>query len=69
MAANVGSVDRAIRLILGVALVVAPLINLFGAGESSVVAYAMIAVGGIFALTAVFGFCPIYCLLGINTKS
>jgi hypothetical protein len=69
MAANVGTVDRALRLLVGAALVVAPLLNIMGLGASSLVAYSLIAVGGILALTAVFGMCPIYSVLGINTKS
>ena len=69
MAANVGTVDRALRLIVGAALVVAPLINFMGLGASTVVAYGLMAVGGILVLTSVFGMCPIYSVLGIKTKS
>ncbi len=69
MTTNVGTVDRTLRLIVGAALVVAPLINFLGLGANSIAAYAMIAVGGILALTAVFGLCPIYSLLGVKTKS
>jgi hypothetical protein len=69
MAANVGSVDRALRLIIGVALIVAPLLNFMGLGTSTVVAYTLMAVGGVVALTAVFGVCPFYSLLGIRTNS
>jgi hypothetical protein len=69
MAANVGTVDRALRLLVGVALIVAPLLNFMGLGASSVVAYTLMGVGGILALTAVFGMCPIYSVLGIRTNS
>ena len=69
MAANVGTVDRALRLLVGAALIVAPLLNFMGLGASTTVAYTLMAVGGIMALTAVFGMCPLYSLLGIRTNS
>ncbi|MGJ8623101.1 MAG: YgaP family membrane protein [Yoonia sp.] len=69
MTANVGSLDRALRLFVGVALIVAPLINFMGLGTNAAVAYFLMGVGGILALTAVFGVCPIYRILGIKTKS
>ncbi|MCK0097327.1 DUF2892 domain-containing protein [Yoonia sp. F2084L] len=69
MAANVGTVDRALRLIIGAALIVAPLLNLMGLGANTMIAYGMMVVGGILALTAVFGMCPLYSVLGIRTNS
>ncbi|PJI84315.1 Protein of unknown function (DUF2892) [Yoonia maricola] len=69
MTANVGTFDRALRLVIGAALIVAPLLNVMGLGVNTMVAYILIAIGGILALTAVFGLCPIYSLLGIKTKS
>ena len=35
MAANVGTIDRAIRLVIGAALIIAPLINFMGLGASA----------------------------------
>ncbi|MFT7107311.1 MAG: hypothetical protein ACJAVT_001834 [Yoonia sp.] len=69
MSGNVGSIDRLIRLLVGAALIVAPLIGFMGLGANAVVVYGMIAVGGILVLTSIFGTCPIYSLLGIKTKS
>jgi hypothetical protein len=69
MATNVGSVDRALRLVVGAALVVAPLIDFMGLGANAAVAYPMMAVGGILALTTVFGMCPLYRIIGVSTKS
>ncbi len=69
MAANVGSVDRVLRLIVGAALIVAPLLNIFGLGASTVAAYVLMALGGILVLTAVFGTCLLYSVMGISTKS
>lgn len=69
MTTNMGTVDRALRLIVGLALIVAPLMNYWGLGASGAVAYTLMAIGGILTLTSVFGVCPIYSLLGIQTKS
>jgi len=69
MGANVGTIDRVLRLLVGAALIAAPLTNFMGLGANDVAAYAMMAVGGILALTAVFGLCPIYSILGIKTTS
>jgi len=69
MTANVGTIDRALRFVIGAFLIVAPLLNIMGLGANAMLAYVLMAVGGILALTAVFGLCPIYSLLGIKTKS
>lgn len=69
MAANVGTVDRALRFVVGAALIVAPLLNFMGLGTSTAVAYTLMAIGGILVLTAVFGTCLLYSVLGISTKS
>jgi hypothetical protein len=67
MSANVGRIDRLLRLVVGAALIMAPLIGFMGLGANAVAAYSMIAVGGILVLTAVVGRCPIYRVLGIKT--
>lgn len=69
MTGNVGTVDRALRFVIGVALIVAPLLDFMGLGASTVGAYSLMAVGAVLALTAIFGLCPLYSLLGIKTKS
>ena len=67
MTANVGTADRLTRLILGLLLIGAPLINLFGIWANSVFAYSSMGVGAILVATAIFGFCPLYRLLGLST--
>lgn len=67
MTANVGTIDRAVRVLLGLALIVAPLINLFGIWSSQLWGYGAMVVGAILVLTAVFKICPIYRVLGIST--
>jgi hypothetical protein len=57
---NVGKVDRIIRVIVGELLVG----NVF-VGLQTVVGW----VGLILIVTGLFGTCPIYSLLGINTRT
>lgn len=60
MQANVGSIDRVIRILIGVALIAATLFGLIGAwGWVGVVAIA----------TGVFRFCPAYLPFGLRTCS
>jgi hypothetical protein len=58
MKCNVGSIDRIIRLIAGLGIAVAGVIfeSYWG------------LIGVVFIATAVFSFCPLYPLLGINTN-
>jgi hypothetical protein len=57
---NVGKLDRVIRIIVGVILVG----NVF-VGLQTVVGW----IGLILIVTGLFGTCPVYSLVGINTKS
>jgi len=57
---NTGKVDRIIRVIVGVLLVG----NVF-TGLQSPLGW----VGLVLIVTGVFGTCPVYSMLGINTKS
>jgi hypothetical protein len=58
MKANVGSIDRVLRLVLGLALIALAATGIVGAwGWLGVVPVA----------TALFRFCPAYTLLGVNT--
>lgn len=57
---NTGNIDRIIRIVVGVLLVG----NVF-VGVQSPIGW----IGIILILTGIFGTCPLYSLLGINTKS
>ena len=57
---NVGKVDRIVRVILGVLLIG----NVFYALQNP-----SGWVGVLLLVTGIFGICPLYSLLGINTKS
>ena len=58
MKQNVGSIDRAIRAIVGIGL-----ISLVFVGPQSVWGW----IGVVPLATAIIGWCPPYALLGINT--
>lgn len=66
MPCNIGTADRAIRLVLGAILVLLPLLTTFAAG-SAWLWWAAIVVGGIMLATAGLRFCPLYTLLGLRT--
>lgn len=67
MIQNVGKGDRLLRLVLGFALIVAALGIDLALFENSAVKFGAVAVGGVFVLTALFRFCPLYRLVGMNT--
>jgi len=58
MKSNVGGIDRALRILLGLALIV-----LAATGTIGVWGW----IGLVFLATGVFRFCPLYRLLGLNT--
>ena len=60
MKANVGGIDRLLRVVIGLALLAFLVL-----GEGS--ARWLGAIGAIPLLTALVGFCPLYSLFGIRT--
>lgn len=60
---NVGSIDRGVRIVLGVGLVV---VALSGAVVGPLLAVTLV-VAAIALVTGVIGFCPLYFVLGIST--
>lgn len=67
MHANVGSLDRIIRIVLGIVLIALPFLGnlpLFDAGLARIVA---IVVGIVLLATAAMRFCPLYRILGMRT--
>ena len=63
MEANVGTIDRAIRLVIAAVLIGVGLGVVRGPGG-----IAMAAVGAIPLLTGLSGYCPLYTVFGINTR-
>jgi hypothetical protein len=67
MKANVGSIDRAIRVALGVVLIAVALFSGLGLFDAVVWKYGAVAVGVVLIATAAIRFCALYTLLGIRT--
>jgi quinol-cytochrome oxidoreductase complex cytochrome b subunit len=65
MKKNVGTIDRAIRALVGVALLA---VYFLGALQGTLGIVALVA-GIVMLATAAMGWCPPYSLLGINTCS
>ena len=63
MKRNMGSADRAIRLMVAAIIVVMYFSNIV----TGTIGLILLALAGIFILTSFAGFCPFYTLLGINT--
>ncbi len=66
--ANVGTPDRIIRLVLGVALIALPFIG-GAAFASPLLAWGLPIVGVVLAATAFLAFCPIYAVLRLSTRT
>ena len=60
--ANVGSLDKIVRIVAGLVLVVIALLKLDG--SATLIA---LAVGVVLIVTAVINFCPLYRILGLRT--
>ena len=65
MKANVGGIDRALRIIFGLVLLA---LGIF-VFKSGVLQIVLIVFGALIFLTGIFRFCWLYPLLGINTSS
>ncbi|NPV03019.1 MAG: DUF2892 domain-containing protein [Brevinematales bacterium] len=64
MKQNMGLIDRIVRLVIAAAAGV-----LYFTGiVTGVWGIVLLAVGGIFILTSVFGVCPLYMIFGFSTK-
>jgi hypothetical protein len=63
MKKNMGTLDRGLRILAAVVLVVLFFTNTI----SGTVGYIALVFAAVFALTSVVSFCPAYTLFGINT--
>ncbi len=63
MKKNVGIIDKVIRWLLVAAVIVLYITNIIS-GTAGIV---LLVVAGILAVTSIFGVCPLYMVLGINT--
>ncbi|CUK14355.1 DUF2892 domain-containing protein [Shimia thalassica] len=67
MTANVGNLDRLVRLILGIALFLLPFVTQAAVWDNAVMKYGAIVVGLVLAGTSAMKFCPLYRILGVST--
>jgi hypothetical protein len=65
MSHNVGGADRAVRIVVGVALLVLGFLHIV-TGPLAIAAY---IVGAVAIVTGLFRFCPAWSIFGINTCS
>ena len=63
MKTNMGAVDRLIRFLLALAMGLLIYYNVV----DGILSYVLLAVIGVFALTSLVGFCPLYSIMGWNT--
>jgi hypothetical protein len=64
MKSNMGSADNAIRIVLAIVFAGLYITKLV----EGTVGLALLVLGGVFLLTSVISFCPLYTLLGMNTS-
>ncbi|WP_376877889.1 DUF2892 domain-containing protein [Albirhodobacter sp. R86504] len=67
MTANVGNLDRALRILIGLVLIALPFVSgmaLFASGAATAVS---VIVGLVLIATSAMRFCPLYRILGIRT--
>ena len=65
--ANVGPVDRILRLVVGAVLILLPYLTAWGLWADPIWRWGVPLVGVVMILTALVRFCPAYTLLGLNT--
>lgn len=63
MKKNMGSIDKIIRVVIAAVIAVLFLTNVI-TGTLGIV---LLAIAGIFVLTSLVSFCPIYAIFGMNT--
>ncbi len=65
MKKNMGSFDKAVRILVAVAIIALYYTKQIG-GTAAIV---LLVIAGIFIVTSFISSCPLYMLFGINTKS
>ncbi|MBK9257046.1 MAG: DUF2892 domain-containing protein [Saprospiraceae bacterium] len=64
MVKNMGITDKRIRMIVALLIAILFYFNII----TGTLAYILVGLGIIFALTSFISFCPLYTLVGMNTK-
>ena len=63
MKKNMGTIDKIVRIVLALVVVILYFTNVV----SGVLGIVLLVVAGIFVLTSLFSFCPLYLPFGIST--
>jgi uncharacterized membrane protein YphA (DoxX/SURF4 family) len=64
---NVGSFDRILRLVLGIALIIIPFVGGFGIFAGLAAKIIAVVIGAVLVVTGLSGSCPLYSLFGLRT--
>jgi hypothetical protein len=67
MPVNVGSVDRILRLIIGLVLIALPFVGIFAPVSAGALMWVSIIVGLVLVASAGLKFCPLYRIFGMRT--
>lgn len=63
MKKNMGNIDKIIRILVAIVIVVLSFTNVI----SGMLGIVLLVLAGVFVLTSLISFCPLYTLVGINT--
>lgn len=63
MKKNMGNIDRIVRILVAIAIAVLVFTNVL----SGTLGIVLLVLAGVFVLTSLISFCPLYTLVGINT--
>jgi hypothetical protein len=64
MKTNMGIIDRTVRILIAVAVAILFFANII----TGALAIVLLVLSGVFLLTSLIGFCPLYLPFGISTK-
>jgi hypothetical protein len=64
MKANIGSLDKVIRIFLAIVFAILYITKMVE-GTVSII---LLVVGGILLLTSIINFCPLYAIMGLNSN-
>jgi hypothetical protein len=67
MTANVGTIDRVLRAILGILLIALPFVSDLLVVQGPIGASVSVIVGVVMLATSAMRFCPLYRILGVRT--
>jgi hypothetical protein len=63
MKKNLGTIDRVIRVILALVIILLYALNVISGG----IGLTLLVISGVVLLTGIFGVCPLYIPLGLNS--